>query len=341
MMRALRNAVLAVALVGALGLASASAQGGPVPGEVTGTLRPLGAVPLEGVPVTLLVVRDSGIAPLETTSDAAGRFRFDVEADPSITYLASATVEGVQYWSPLPALLSPELPSAAIEVVVASTTTVAPELRVESTTVSALALDRANGQLVFAREDLLVNPTAQTYVPAEGGASVRVPVPDATLQSGGEATRDGLPAGGTVTQEGATIAASVPVRPGTTVLTTRYLVSYDAALDEYVLRFTAPLPTKSMRVEIPESFVRSTAADEGVRRTSTSVDGQSMLVFEASDLAPGRGGVVTLRGLAGVQASNPLTSTGGAAAGVAVTLALAGAGMLVGLRRRPALEAAA
>lgn len=298
----------------ALGLAAASAQ--QPGGRITGVVLLGGSGPLaEPLTVQLIVLGEGGVQSAQEATTEAGRFAFDVEADADLSYVVRGVYDGVQYLTP-PVLLSPELPTAEVELVVYATTTEPPALSVDRTTVTVLRLDRANAQIVFLREDEVRNPGDRVFVGDEEGVTLRIPLPDGTLvaEAGGE---------GDSRVEGGTLAVGTALRPGVTTVVSRYVVGYDRARDAYALRVTAPLPTDQMEVSVPTRFadeIRPLAGSAVVGERDESGEPSTVVGHEGA-AGPGESVTVLLDGLAGRNTPNPLTGTTGAA--VAVVLALA------------------
>lgn len=314
-MTRLSRALVACALAAlALGVTAASAQ--QPEGRITGVVLLGGSGRLtEPLTVQLIVLGEGGVESAQEATTEAGRFAFDVEPDADLSYVVRAVYDGVQYLAP-PVLLAPELPTAEVELVVYATTTEPPPLTVDRTTVTVLRLDRANAQIVFLRQDEVRNPSDRVFIGGEDGVTLRIPLTDGTVvaEAGGE---------GDSRVEGGTLAVATGLRPGVTTVVSRYVVGYDQARDAYALRVTAPLPTEHMEVSVPTRF-----ADE-IRPLAGSIDAgtrdeageRSTVVAHDGAAGPGESVSVLLDGLAGRNAPNPLTGTGGAT--IAVVLALA------------------
>jgi hypothetical protein len=308
-------ALAACALAG--GLASAQQPEGRISGVVL--LGDSGPV-TEPVSVELFQLAGDGLSFLRAMDTDAGRFEFAVEPDIAISYVVRAIYEDQSYLGP-PVLLSPELPTAEVEIVVYRATSDAPPLTIERTRVTVLRLDRANALIVFAREDEVRNPSDRLFVGDDEGVTLRIPLPDNTVtaEAGGE---------GDSRVEGGTLAVATALRPGVTTVVSRYAVGYDRARDAYALRVTAPLPTDHMEVSVPTRFaddIRPLAGslDAGER----DEDGElSTIVVRDGAAGPGESVSVVLDGLAGRNAPNPLTGRRGAAVAVAVALAIIGGG---------------
>ena len=302
-----------------LGAAVASAQ--QPEGRITGVvlLGESGPLP-EPLTVQLIVLGGGGVESAQETTTEAGRFAFDVEANADLSYVVRAVYDGVQYLAP-PVLLSPELPTAEVELVVYATTTEPPVLTVERTTVTVLRLDRANAQIVLLREDDVRNPADRVFIGDAEGVTLRIPLPDGTViaEAGGE---------GDSRVEGGVLAVGTGLRPGVTTVVSRYVVGYDRARDAYALRVTAPLPTEHMEVSVPTRFaddIRPLAGslDAGTRDEAGE---RSAIVARDGAAGPGESVSVLLEGLAGRNAPNPLTGRGGAAIAVALALAVIAGG---------------
>ena len=290
-----------------------------------------GVGPLDGVSVQLIVLRGEEAASAMETATDGGRFSFAVPADPETTYIVRAIADGVGYFAP-PVLLSSALPSAEVEIVVYETTTEPPPLRIVSTVVTVRSLDRALSVLSLVREDVILNPADRTYVGNERGVTLRLPVPDGLVSA------EGLSGDGSFTVEGGTLVTTAPLRPGDTLLVTRYVVGYDRARDAYRLRITAPLPTGGIAIRVPERFVADLLpVGDTTRGDALEVEGERVLVVEltADDgLRPGLSAVADLQGLSGRRPANPLTERRGAViAAVLALIVLAGS---VALARRVA-----
>ena len=275
----------------------------------------------------LIVLGGDGVRETFESTTEAGRFAFEVEPDPALSYVVRVVFEGVQYLAP-PALLSPELPTAEVEVVVHATTREPPPLTIERTSVTVVTLDRANARIAFVREDEVRNPGDRVYIGGEDGVTLRLPLPDGVVAAEG--------VGGEARVEGGTLAVAEALRPGATTIVTRYVVGYDRARDAYALRVTAPLPAARMEVAVPTRFADAIRPLAGAIDAGTRDDGGERSAIVARDgAAAGESVSVLLEGLAGRNAPNPLTGTAGAAVALALALAIIGGGAALGrLARR-------
>ncbi len=317
-----RALVACAAAVCALSGGLASAQ--QPEGRITGVVRVGDSGPAtEPVTVQLFVLGDAGVQSAQETTTEAGRFAFDVGPDIALSYVVRAVYDGVQYLAP-PVLLSRELPTAEVEIVVYAKTTEPPPLTIERTTVTVLGLDRTDARITFVRADEVRNPSDRIFVGDAEGVTLRIPLPDGAVvaESGVE---------GDTRVEGGTLVVGTALRPGVTTVVSRYVVGYDRARDAYALRVTAPLPTDHMEVAVPTRFADDIRPLAGSIDAGTRDDGgePTTLVAREGAAGPGESVSVLLDGLAGRNAPNPLTGRGGAAVAVALALAIIGGGAAV------------
>ena len=347
----MRSRLALLALAGLLlmlapaGGASAQEGSGTISGTVrSGTaLSSSGGSTLDGVRVELITLTADGALSVQQTETVDGRFEFTVEADASFTHLLRAVHSEVQYFAPEPVLLSPELPAAERQITVYETTGEAPTLRIESTLLTVRALDRANARLTLEREDIVSNPSDRTYTGDAAGITLRLPAPEGVIEAAGSLIgAEGIPDAGGFTLEGGRLAMSAPLKPGGTLVVTRYVVSYDPSsegADGYLLRATAPLPTGRVALRVPARFVGELQAlGDAVLGQEIELEGERVLVVElAGEARPGQSAVAELRGLSGrppaARGPNPLTERGGAVLGTALALAALAGGFAL-LRAR-------
>jgi len=208
-------------------------------------------------------------------------------------------------------------PSASIAFEVYSTTTEAPELSIETTTVIAVSLERSNSTITLIREDEINRNEPTVFVGGEDGVTLRIPVPDGTIDAGGMEADDP-----NFRFESGTVNSSVPIRPGLNSIVTSYTVGYDALQDMYRLRVTSPLPTDQIEARVPERFVsRLDPFDDARRIADTEFEGETILKIELTGpVTPGKGLVVDLIGLSGAAPDHVLTSTLGAVSGFLFSL---------------------
>jgi hypothetical protein len=308
-------AVLALSLL-VSGAALAQEPSGTISGEVV--LGTADASLPESLEVELIALTDDGALNAQRTIAFGGRFVFNVEIDTTITYLLRAGYDGVNYFAEQTVLLSSELPTAEVTITVYEATFESPGLRIESTTMTVVALDREQNLIALEREDRVLNPSDRTYVGDALGVTLRLPVPDATTDAGGGADDFAF------TFEGGRLAVSVPFPPGVTSVVTRYLVGYDRLEDSYRLRATAPLDSGTIELLVPQSFVGDVRPlGESARGETRDFEEERMLVVERTgDLRSGDSAVAELRGLSGRSAPNSLTERTGALTGAVVALAL-------------------
>ena len=322
-----RLARTVVAVVVTLAVAAWLLPGGPASaqqpeGRIDGVVLVGDAGPVtEALTVQLIVLDAGGATATQEAMTEGGRFAFEVVADPALSYVALVVYEGVRYLTP-PVLLSPDLPTAEVELVVYAKTTETPPLAIERTTVTVLSLDRGNAQLVLLREDDVRNDGDRIFVGDADGVTLRIPLPDSTVSAGDASGGDGYRV------EGGTLAVTTPLRPGVTTVVSRYVVGYDRARDAYALRVTAPLPTDHMEIAVPTRFTEDIEPLAGsVRAGTRDVGGErTALVVHEGEAGAGESVTALLEGLAGRNAPNPLTGTGGAAVAVVLALAIIGGG---------------
>jgi hypothetical protein len=323
---------LGAAALGALVPAAVSAQSSESStGRIEGTVRngTAGATLGDGLRMTLIELRGGEVTGSEQAAVEGGRFAFEVEPTPETTYVPLATYGGVQYLGDV-VRLSAEQPTAVRDFTVYETTSETPPLRIEETVVTVIALDRANGELTLVREDLVANPSDRVYVGGEGGATLRLPVPEGTLEA------SGLNAEAEFGFEDGVLATTLPLRPGVTSIVTRYQVSFERAADRYRMRITAPVDAGRVTLRVPERFVRSLRPALPARvAAEQEIEGERLLVLERTAALPGHGLVADLVGLSGIRpATNPLTEPRGAVAGAGIALAVLAAAALAAGRLR-------
>lgn len=324
---------------GALLLALALAGGalaGPPPasaqtpdGEIRGRIiqGSAGAPTPAGIPVQLIILSgESGLETLDTVSGERGAFRFEVPADPQRSYVVRVEHQGVQYLSP-PLLLSRELPTAGAEMTIYEVTTELPELRIESTLVTLLALDRTAAELTIERVDEVLNASDRIYLGDESGVTLRLPLPDGAVGASGAGVDGGFAV------EGGVLAATITLRPGATRVVTRYAVGYDRAEDAYNLRITAPLATERMEIEVPARFIQDLdPLGESEQTDAREVSGERVEVIARAGARPGESVSVRLEGLAGRNRENPLAGSSAAILAALLALVVTGGGALLLLR---------
>lgn len=335
----LLRALLAVACLGLL-LAPGGASGQTTDGLIAGaiTMGSAGATLDESaLSVRIIILEGEAVSGTVEAAVSGGRYEARVPAVLSRTYVPVITYRGIQYFVP-PAILDGSAPEFIQDVTVYETTAERPDLTIESTVVTVVAIDRDLGQMGLIREDLVRNPSDRVYVGGEGGVTLRLPAPEGTLEGGGDNPE------GTFTLEAGGISAAMPIRPlGLTSIVTRYLVEYDVQEDAYLLRVTAPVTTDRVAVRVPEGFLRGVDPEGGARRASDEQVGEganatTLRVVEQTGVGPGQGLLVRLDGFAPTRNVNTLTETGGAAIGAVTALLLLAAGFAAAafVRRREA-----
>jgi hypothetical protein len=283
-----------------------------------------------------LIILEESQAPTsaQQQADISGAFTFAVDPDPRFNYVPFLIYEGVRYFStPSSIRFDDATSSTTVAFEVYSTTTAAPDLSIEATTVIVVALDRSASTLTLVREDLINREELTVYVGGDDSVTLRIPVPDGTIDAGG--LEDDDP---DFSFEGGTVNVSLPLHTGPNSIVTRYIVGYDAAEDMYRLRITSPLPTSHIEARSPESFVSKIEprGDDARRAADTDFEGDPILVVELiSPAAPGQGLVVDLVGLSGARPAHILTTTRGAVSGSLFALIVIG-GLAIAIARRAA-----
>lgn len=327
--------LLVVLVVLGAALVSTSRAEADVPGLIDGDVRPgPGAtVAVDDVAVQLLGMRE-GARTVQETRTRGGYFRFEL---PSVggnaTYVVRTEVEGVTYLAPTPVLLSPEVPSARVEIEVYASTTERPPLRSQATGLTVVFVDVRASAMTLQREDLVVNPSPRTWIGGTDGTTLRLPAPTGARNLQGEAWYEGLPALGEFTLASSElgpgeVVVSLPLRPGVTLVTTRFTLPVDLTAEAETLRLEAALPTEALQVLVPERFTRSlTSGVGGVLREPVTIEGESVLVV-ASRGPTEQGGAMEAHagGLGGRLEPNVLAGRNGAILGAAVALAIIAGG---------------
>jgi hypothetical protein len=310
-------AVLA-AIATPFGIEHGLAQESPLDGElgrISGVVRSgtAGVRVSDAMRVDLITMSDDhGVVGERQTIARNGRYEFRVQPDPQRLYVLRAVHQGVQYVSDS-VRLSPARPVAEQNLVVYDVTTETPPLSIYSTIVTVVNVDRSYGLLSLMREDQVQNPGDRIFVGDEAGLTLRLPVPDRTIDAAG---RD---ESSKVTFSGATVGVATPLRPGLNAIMTHYVVAYDYEADVYRLRVLAPLPTTRIEARIPEHLVRGAEPLDGAGRPERVViDGQPMAVVSGIEGAPSL--VVDLEGISVHNAPNALT--GQPTAGLGALLAI-------------------
>lgn len=319
--------VLLLAAVGASTILAPHAAAQDAAGSISGTVRlgTAGSEPTSGVRVQLIELGADGSLTTQEQDVAAGAFSFAVVADAARSYVLRTQYEGVQYLSN-PILLSADFPGAQVDLIVYATTRERPALILDSSVLTVIAIDRQNAQLTLIREDVVVNPTDRVYIGDAGGVTLRLPLPERTLSA------DGLSDEGTFTVDGGVLAITAFIRPGATLVVTRYIVGYDRAADAYELRLTAPVPALQTEIHVPERFIEALEPLDGaVRAPNAEFEGEQLLVVALD--GPARDGQsvrARMERISGRNQANPLTDQPGAAIAVVLAVALL-AGAIAGI----------
>ncbi|MGE3960800.1 MAG: hypothetical protein AB7F65_03870 [Dehalococcoidia bacterium] len=325
----LRPALLAVLAVAALAAPPVASAQTETVGRITGelTLATAGAeLDATALAVDLIVLEAADVTgTVDATVDGTS-FAVEVPLDAERRYVPRVRYQGVQYFGQ-PVSVTHDAPEVVAELPpLYEATAEAPDLVVTETVVTAVALDRGTGQLGLIRDDFVTNPSDRVYVGGENGVTLRLPTPEGTLDASGEN------ADGEFDLADGVLQAAVPLRAlGGTSIVTRYVVAYDLAEDEYVLRVTTPLPADRLVVRVPEAYVHDLEllgdGREGERDVIEVSDGEPvpLRTFVLEDAAPGDSLIVRLDGLALRRNSNPLAETPGNLIAGAIALAVVGA----------------
>jgi len=325
----------AIAVGGGSRTLDASTQAAEETGTISGSVRL--ATPdrtFEGATAQLVALRDGAILEDYETPEQSvpmsGEFALETAADATIDYVVVLRYAGQSYFSQV-LRISPELPTASVEFEVFATTAEPQPLTIDATLVTLLAINRQESELTLVREDQVRLDEPIVYVGGDDGVTLRIPVPDGTLEAGGFAE-----ATGEYQFDGGTVTVAEPLRPGVTSILTRYTVRYQADEDEYRLRVTAPLDTAHIEIRVPERFLDGVTprGDEAEFGPDGEFEGETLTVVQRTGPAgAGQGLVADLEGLSGVElASNRLASDSGAAIGTVIALVIV-AGLSIGRRR--------
>lgn len=341
-MRRTRLLVTAVAFLGAVVGGSAHAQDA-LEGRITGELvaGTDGAMLGDDLTLDFIVLEGAEVAgTLSTEVEEDGTFIVVVPLDAERRYVPRVVYQGVSYFGQPVAVTEEQPQVGALIPPLYETTSEAPDLSIGETVVTIVALDRNTGELGFIREDFVLNPSDMVYVGGEDNITLRLPTAERTVDALGE-NADGAFA----LQEGL-LTTTVPIRAeGGTSIVTRYLVTYDVAEDEYVLRVTTPIPADRLVVRVPEDYVRDIEIlGEGVPGETeffevAEGDPVPLRTIVMENAGPGDSLVVRLDGLALERNDNPLAEPPGSIIAGAIALAVIGAAGAVAIRRSRGAEA--
>ena len=128
-------------------------------------------------------------------------------------------------------------------------------------------------------------------------------------------------------QRGEVAEARVVLRPGVTLLTTRYRLTVDLAATEVPLELRAALPTAELRILAPERFARGLLPGQGATQADpATIENERVFVVQSTgEAAAGEVMTARVQGIGGRLDQNPLSDRTAAiiAFGV-VLLAIAG-----------------
>ena len=239
------------------------AQGsGVIEGQVLNAT--LDAAPVEGVPVTLWILKgqeEEGF--LEEITDGKGRFRFQGLDTEGYTYQVEVEYQGVHYWSDVVSFPQGEkLLSVPIDVY--ESTTSDADLWVER---AHLILDFQPGVILVQEVQIFINSGNKTYVSAMGkeGSTLQFPLPaGASEVQFMEGLMDCCVA---ETEEG--IAYKRPLLPG-----------YEEFFYTYELEYQSAVYTLPKEIAYPISHLDILVADVGVEVAAPGLTTQEPLSFQ-------------------------------------------------------------
>lgn len=320
-----------LATMASLGAGTAHAQTEEPTGVITGeiTLGTEGAT-LDAAQLTVdfIILAGEDVSGTITATIEGATFRAEVPLVAENRYIPRAVYQGVSYFGE-PTVVTEAQPEAVASIQpVYEATSETPDLSIEQSVTTVIALDRGTGQLGVVRDDLVHNPSDRVYVGGENHVTLRLPTPDNIVDAAGEN------ADGQFTLEEGVLTTTVPLRAdASTSIITRYLVTYDVTEDEYLLRVTTPIPANRLVVRVPEMYVDDLeVVGEGVLGLPDVLDvGEGdpvpLRTVVLEDAGPGDSLVVRLEGLALDTNSNPLAETPGSIiAGVVAVLVVGAAG---------------
>ncbi|MCB9490990.1 MAG: hypothetical protein H6674_02855 [Dehalococcoidia bacterium] len=329
--------VLAAALAVSGDTAAAQEQApadtvGRISGEVN--LGTEGATLDGDLTVDFIVLVGSEVGGTVDATVNGASFFVEVPLDDTRRYVPRVVYQGVPYFG-APVAVTADAPEATAELpTIYATTSEAPALTIGDTVVTVIALDRGTGQLGFVREDLVMNPADRVFVGDANGVTLRLPAPDSTLDAAGEN------ADGTFRLADGVLTSTVPLRAEeATSIVTRYLVTYDIAKDEYLLRVTTPLAADRLVVRVPETYVRNleVVGDGVIGEPDVLQLGDSdpipLRTAYLENAKPGDSLIVRLDGLALQTNRNPLAETPGNIIAGLVALAVVGAAAAYAIAR--------
>lgn len=277
---------------------------------------------------------------ISATIEEGGTFALDVPLDAERRYVPRAVYQGVSYFGQPVAVTEEEPEVVATIPPLYETTSETPDLSIGETVVTIVALDRATGELGFIREDFVLNPSDMVYVGGEDNVTLRLPTSERTVDALGEN------ADGAFALEEGILTTTVPIRAeGGTSIVTRYLVTYDIAEDEYVLRLTTPVAADRLVVRVPDDYIRDLEVmGEGAEGETdffevAEGDPVPLRTVVIEDAGPGDSLVVRLEGLALERNHNPLAETPGSLIGGAIALVVIGAAGAFAITRSRGAEA--
>jgi hypothetical protein len=237
-------------------------------------------VPLEGLPVTLWILRDEEVQnSLAENTDEEGRFRFQDLDTEGYFYQFEVEYQGVSYGSQLMAFPEGEnilsIPFTVFEPITSDA-----ELWVER---AHLILDFERGAILAQEVQIFVNDGNTTYIGStgeEGGATLHFPLPQGV--SGVQLIEGLMSCCVLETERG--IASDRPVFPGSDQFVFSYELAYQSPT--YTLSKGIAYPIYSLDVLIADVGVEVTAPDLTVEEPLT-LEGGRYLHLATQNLTPG------------------------------------------------------
>ncbi len=311
----------------ALSLGPAWAQS---PGVITGRVinRTAGEAPVAGQRVVLFAFRgQERLEPRVSTTDTGGAFRFEgLLLGGDIAYVVATEFGSIPYISDR-ATLTPESPSATVDVEVFEPTTSDADIRLGSATLLIAGVDAEAGQVQVLEMMTVANVGSRTVVAAAEGTgtrpgTVRLTVPDGAMDvtpQFGLRPEDiqRLPDG---------LVATTPVPPGRWQVVLSYRLNYRSS--RLQLSKAMPYPTDELRVLSADQQL-GLASPQLAPAGTIELQGRSYRALAGRALPAGTRITVELTGLPvpATEEGKALLTEQRRAAGIgagALTLALAG-----------------
>lgn len=207
-----------------------------------------GEAPVAGQRVVLFAFRgQERLEPRVSTTDAGGAFRFEgLLLGNDILYVVATEFGSIPYISDR-ATLTPESPSAAVDVEVFEPTTSDADIRLESATLLIAGVDAAAGQVQVLEMMTVANIGSRTVVAAAGGPGARPGTVRLTVLDG---AMDVIPQFGLRPEDIQRLpdglVATTPVPPGRWQVVLSYRLNYRSS--RLQLSKAIPYPADELRV---------------------------------------------------------------------------------------------